>query len=69
MAVSVRAFVLRAHSLDDSVALGHPRRAGGAVLEDAVVSGRDVLVAGETQAGRNTLNDCASWIRGEAVRG
>jgi hypothetical protein len=63
--VSIRAFVLRAHSLGDSVAL---TARAARFLEDAVVSGHDVLVAGGTQAG-NTLNDCASWIRGEAAKG
>ena len=57
-AVNIRKFVVRAHSLDELVALGSLPRAAARFLEAAVASGLNVLVAGGTQAGKTTLLNC-----------
>ena len=57
-AVNVRKFVLRAHSLDELVALGSLTAPVARFLEAAVVAGLNVLVAGGTQAGKTTLLNC-----------
>src|SRR3954466_6068586 len=57
-AVNIRKFVLRAHSLDELVALGTLPVQAARFLEAAVVAGLNVLVAGGTQAGKTTLLNC-----------
>jgi pilus assembly protein CpaF len=56
--VNIRKFVLRAHSLDELVALGTLPVQAARFLEAAVVAGLNVLVAGGTQAGKTTLLNC-----------
>jgi pilus assembly protein CpaF len=57
-AVNVRKFVLRAHSLDELVALCTLTGPAARFLEAAVASGLNVIVAGGTQAGKTTLLNC-----------
>jgi pilus assembly protein CpaF len=57
-AVNIRKFVLRAHSLDELVALGTLSVQAARFLEATVVAGLNVLVAGGTQAGKTTLLNC-----------
>jgi pilus assembly protein CpaF len=57
-AVNIRKFVLRAHSLDELVALGTLPVQAARFLEAAVVAGLNILVAGGTQAGKTTLLNC-----------
>src|SRR2546423_8921553 len=57
-AINIRKFVLRAHSLDELVALGTLTAHAAGFLEAAVVAGLNVLVAGGTQAGKTTLLNC-----------
>ncbi|HET7530515.1 MAG TPA: ATPase, T2SS/T4P/T4SS family [Mycobacteriales bacterium] len=57
-AVNVRKFVLRAHSLDELVALQTVTPQAARFLEAAVVAGLNVIVAGGTQAGKTTLLNC-----------
>ncbi|MFL6239494.1 MAG: CpaF family protein [Actinomycetes bacterium] len=57
-AVNIRKFVLRAHSLDELVALGTLTAQAARFLEAAVVAGLNVIVAGGTQAGKTTLLNC-----------
>jgi pilus assembly protein CpaF len=57
-AVNVRKFVLRAHSLDELVALGTLTRQAARFLDAAVVAGLNIIVAGGTQAGKTTLLNC-----------
>jgi pilus assembly protein CpaF len=57
-AVNVRKFVLRAHSLDELVALHTLTPQAARFLEAAVVAGLNVIVAGGTQAGKTTLLNC-----------
>jgi pilus assembly protein CpaF len=56
-AVNVRKFVLRAHSLDELVALGTLTRQAARFLDAAVVAGLNIIVAGGTQAGKTTLDN------------
>jgi pilus assembly protein CpaF len=56
--VNIRKFVLRAHSLDELVALGTLTGQAARFLEAAVVSGLNVIVAGGTQSGKTTLLNC-----------
>lgn len=51
-------FVVRADHLDDLVRLGTLPRQAATFLEAAVASGLNVLVAGDTQAGKITLLEC-----------
>ena len=51
----------QAHSLDELIALGTLTPHAARVLEGAVVSGLNVLVAGGTQAGKTTLDTYALW--------
>lgn len=57
-AVNIRKFVVRAHSLDDLVALDSLTRPAAEFLEAAVVAGLNVIVAGATQAGKTTMLNC-----------
>src|SRR4051812_23446458 len=57
-AVNIRKFVLRAHSLDELVALGTLTAAAARFLEASVAAGLNVIVAGGTQAGKTTLLNC-----------
>jgi pilus assembly protein CpaF len=64
-AVNVRKFIVRAHSVDELVALGSLTAHAGRFLEAAVVAGLNVIVSGGTQAGKTTLLNClASAIPG-----
>jgi pilus assembly protein CpaF len=51
-------FVLTAHSLDELVTLGTLTAKAARLLEAAVVSGLNVIVAGGTQAGKTTILNC-----------
>lgn len=53
--VNIRKFVVRARDVDDLVALGMLSQAASDYLRDAILTGRNVLVAGGTQAGKTTL--------------
>jgi len=57
-AVNIRKFIAKASTLDDLVALGtvDPDLAAG--LRQAVTDGRNIVVAGGTQAGKTTLVNC-----------
>lgn len=57
-AVNIRKFVVRAHGVEDLVALGTLTRHAARFLEAAVVAGLNILVAGGTQAGKTTLLNC-----------
>ena len=58
LSVNIRKFVLRAHALDELVALGTLTSHAARFLEAAVVSGLNIIVAGGTQAGKTTLLNC-----------
>ena len=58
MAVNIRKFVLRAHSLDELVALGSLTVHAARFLEAATAAGLNVIVSGGTQAGKTTLLNC-----------
>lgn len=69
-AVNVRKFVgLRAHTLDELVALGSCSRPAAAFLDAAVRAGLNVVVAGAVGSGKTTLLNClaASVLPGERV--
>jgi pilus assembly protein CpaF len=53
--VTVRKFVLRAHSLDQLVELGALSSAAGEFLDAAVQAGVNILVSGPTGSGKTTL--------------
>src|SRR5438067_1596472 len=53
--VSIRKFVLRANSLDDLVALGTLTEAVARFLEASVQAGVNVVVSGQTGAGKTTF--------------
>jgi pilus assembly protein CpaF len=57
-AVNIRKFVLTAHGLDELVALGTLTARAARLLEAAVASGLNIIVAGGTQAGKTTLLNC-----------
>ncbi len=58
-AVNVRKFVgLRAHTLDELVALGSCSRSAAAFLDAAVRAGLNLLVTGAVGAGKTTLLNC-----------
>jgi pilus assembly protein CpaF len=57
-AVNIRKFVVRAHSVEDLVALGSLTTHAARFLEAAVVAGLNVVVSGGTQAGKTTLLNC-----------
>lgn len=57
-AVNIRKFVVRAHGVEDLVALGTLTRHAARFLEAAVVAGLNILVAGGTQAGKTTMLNC-----------
>jgi len=59
MAVNIRKFVLRAHSLDELVALGSLTAHAARFLEAATAAGLNVIVSGGTQAGKTTLVKCS----------
>jgi pilus assembly protein CpaF len=54
-AVNVRRFVVRARRLDELVQRGMLPPDAAALLDNAVASGRNILVAGGTQAGKTTM--------------
>lgn len=54
-AVNVRRFVVRARGLAELVQRGMLPSAAAAFLDDAVARGRNVLIAGGTQAGKTTM--------------
>lgn len=61
--VNIRKYVARASHLSDLVALGSLPQHAAAFLEAAVIAGLNVLVAGQTQAGKTTfLNALAGCI-------
>lgn len=57
-AVNIRKFVLRAHRLNDLVALGSLTPQAAAFLDASVRAGLNILVAGGTQAGKTTMLNC-----------
>ncbi len=57
-AVNIRKFVLRAHTLDQLVALRTLTPAASRFLEAAVAAGLNIIVAGGTQAGKTTMLSC-----------
>ncbi len=57
-AVNIRKFVVRAHTLDELVALGSLTPHAARFLDAAVVAGLNVIVSGSTQAGKTTLLNC-----------
>jgi pilus assembly protein CpaF len=64
-AVNIRKHVVRAHSLGDMVRLGSLTAQAATFLDAAVRSGLNVLVSGQTQAGKTTmLNALAGSIPG-----
>jgi pilus assembly protein CpaF len=56
--VNIRKFVVRAHSLDELVALQTLTPQAARFLEAAVVAGLNIIVAGGTQSGKTTLLNC-----------
>ncbi|MEP6851883.1 MAG: ATPase, T2SS/T4P/T4SS family [bacterium] len=54
-AVNVRKFILGVTSIEELVALGSLSEAAARFLEESVVAGLNILVAGGTQAGKTTL--------------
>ncbi len=58
LAVNIRKFVARAHSLDDLVALGTLNAQAAGFLHASVVAGLNIVVCGGTQAGKTTLLNC-----------
>ena len=61
--VNIRKYVTRANHLADLVALGSLPQAAATFLEAAVIAGLNILVAGQTQAGKTTfLNALAGCI-------
>ena len=64
-AVNIRKFVVRAAGLDDLVGLGSLTPDAADFLRAAVVSGLNIVVSGQTQAGKTTLlNALAASIPG-----
>lgn len=57
-AVNIRKFVVAASSLGELVAVGTLTAAAARLLDAAVASGLNVIVAGGTQAGKTTLLNC-----------
>ena len=57
-AVTIRKFVLRAHSLEGLVALGTLPDAAARFLEAAVQAGTNIIVSGPTGSGKTTLVNC-----------
>ncbi|GHH80164.1 pilus assembly protein CpaF [Promicromonospora soli] len=65
LAVNIRKHVVRAHSLADMVRLGSLTAQAATFLDAAVRTGLNVLVSGQTQAGKTTmLNALAGSIPG-----
>jgi pilus assembly protein CpaF len=58
VAVNIRKFVARAHSVDDLVQLGTLDAAAAHFLDASVKAGLNVIVSGGTQAGKTTLLNC-----------
>lgn len=54
-AVNIRKFVVKARDIEDLVALGMMTADAGAFLRSAVCQGKNIVVAGGTQAGKTTL--------------
>jgi len=57
-AVNLRKFVLAVTTLDELVRLGTLTGQGARFLEASMVAGLNVIVAGETQAGKTTWSCC-----------
>lgn len=57
-AVNVRKFIVKAHHLDELVALGTLPPQAARFLEASVAAGLNIIVAGGTQAGKTTLLNC-----------
>ena len=57
-AVNIRKFVLRAHRLDELIALGSLNERAARFLQAAVEAGLNVVVSGGTQAGKTTMLNC-----------
>lgn len=57
-AVNIRKFVAKASTLDDLVALGTLDTDLATMLRQAVADGRNIVVAGGTQAGKTTMINC-----------
>lgn len=57
-AVNIRKHTLRAHGLEDLVALGSLHSAAAELLEACVAAGLNILVSGGTQAGKTTMLNC-----------
>ncbi len=58
MAINIRKFVARAHSLAELVELGTLTEEAARFLEACVVAGLNIVVSGGTQAGKTTLLNC-----------
>ncbi len=58
IAVNIRKFIARAHSLPDLVSLGSLTEQAASFLHAAVRSGLNVLVSGSTGSGKTTLLNC-----------
>lgn len=58
IAVNIRKFIARAHSLPDLVTLGSLTEQAAGFLHAAVRSGLNVLVSGSTGSGKTTLLNC-----------
>jgi pilus assembly protein CpaF len=58
MAVDIRTFGLQAHSLDELVATRTLTAQAARFLEAAVAAWLEILVSGDTQAGKTTLLNC-----------
>ncbi|MGD9891043.1 MAG: CpaF family protein [Dehalococcoidia bacterium] len=56
--VTIRKFILRAHSLDQLVALGTLPEPAAQFLDAAVQAGVNILVSGSTGSGKTTLLNC-----------
>lgn len=57
-AVNIRKFVVRAHTLEQLVAIGTITPQASRFLEAAVAAGLNIIVAGGTQAGKTTMLNC-----------
>ena len=56
--ITIRKFILRAHSLDELVALGTLPESAARFLEAAVQAGTNIIVSGPTGSGKTTLINC-----------
>ena len=68
VAVNIRKFVARAHTLDDLVSLGTLNAQAAAFLRATVIAGLNIVVSGGTQAGKTTLLNCLAAAIPDADR-